>query len=256
MKYAVKIAYDGRAFAGWQKQPGLRTVQGATEDALAAFCHEDVSIQGAGRTDKGVHALGQVASFDLHSPKPLKTILLAANAHLPEDVRLMDVSETEGSFHARHSALWREYVYHVWVGGACYPQIRPFVWWNSRRDWDMKRVREACRRFRGSHDFRAFCRASECPPDTVRVISAMTAARRGSLIRFRVRGNAFLTNMVRTMIGTVDLIGSGERDPDILEDLLKGAPRCEAGPTAPPQGLVLQKVGYAHLLWRGRAFLR
>jgi len=256
MRYAVKLAYDGSAFSGWQKQPGCLTVQGVLEDAFAAFCPEKVAIQGAGRTDKGVHALGQVAHLDLPSGKPEKTVLLAANAHLPRQVRVMDVVGVDSSFHARYSALWREYVYHVWMDGACYPHVRPFVWWNGRRRWDMERIREACRHFVGEHDFSAFCRTSERPDDAFRSITRMTVARRGSLVRFRVRGNAFLTNMVRIMIGTLDLIGAGECSPDIIDDLLKGADRTEAGPTAPAEGLVLQKVGYASLSWPGRAFLR
>ncbi|MFP4481907.1 MAG: tRNA pseudouridine(38-40) synthase TruA [Thermovirgaceae bacterium] len=256
MRYAVKLAYDGSLFSGWQKQPGRVTVQGVLENALETFCHEKTAVHGAGRTDKGVHALGQVASFDLTSDKPAKTVLLATNANLPEPVRVVDVTPVVDSFHARRSALWREYVYHVWTGGACYPQIRRYVWWNGRRRWDMERIREACRRFAGTHDFSAFCRASERPEYSVRIISSMTVARRGPLVRFRVRGNAFLTNMVRIMIGTIDRIGAGEWEPHILDRLLEGADRTEAGPTAPAEGLTLQKVGYASLSWPGRSFLR
>jgi tRNA pseudouridine38-40 synthase len=256
MRYAVKLAYDGGPFSGWQKQPGRVTIQGVLEEALEAFCHEKPTVHGAGRTDKGVHALGQVASFDLTSDKPAKTVLLAANAHLPKYVRVIDVTPVDTSFHARYGAVWREYVYHVWMGGACYPQIRPYVWWNGRRRWNMDTIREACRRFAGTHDFGAFCRASERPENSERTIYSMTVARRGPLVRFRVRGNAFLTNMVRIMIGTIDKAGTGEWPLEIIDNLLEGSERTEAGPTAPAGGLTLMRVGYEGLRWPGRSFLR
>jgi tRNA pseudouridine38-40 synthase len=142
------------------------------------------------------------------------------------------------------------------MGGACYPQVRPYVWWNGRRRWDMERIREACTRFAGTHDFGAFCRASECPENSERTIYSMTVASRGPLVRFRVRGNAFLTNMVRIMIGTIDKTGTGEWPLDIIDGLLKGSDRTEAGPTAPAGGLTLQRVGYEALRWPGRSFLR
>jgi len=249
MKYAIKIAYDGGYFSGWQKQPGRTTVQESVGKALKAFCHQDVSVHGAGRTDKGVHALGQVASFELKDPLPLETIISAGNAHLPDQIRLMEAAHVDESFHARYSALWREYVYHVWTGASCYPHIRNYVWWKRRADWDMEKVRSACGKFTGTHDFRAFCRASECPQNAVRYIARMTVAKRGPLVRFRIRGNAFLTNMVRIMIGTTDHIAAGACSLEILDYLLSGANREEAGPTAPAQGLILQKIGYGVPLW-------
>ncbi|WP_296867462.1 tRNA pseudouridine(38-40) synthase TruA [Thermovirga sp.] len=243
-RYAIKISYNGKNFSGWQKQPGGRTVQGTLENVLQLLAGHPVTVCAAGRTDKGVHAVGQIVSFDLERSWDPQKLLLAVNANLPEDVSAIKAFDVEESFHARYSALWREYVYFIWTAKTCYPHFRDYVW-HRKQEWDLKKVKQACRCFLGEKNYRAFCRKSECPPNASRTIYKAEIFTRGDLVWFRVRGNSFLTNMVRIMVGTLDCIGTGKQDIDYLESLFEDkAERPNAGPTAPAKGLFFWKVGY------------
>lgn len=248
-RYAMQVSYKGKDFSGWQKQPNSRTVQGVLESALELLAGHPVTVYGAGRTDKGVHALGQVVSFDLNRHWAPEKLLLAVNAHLPKDVRVMRMRYVDNSFHARYSALWREYVYFIWTGRVCFPHFSDYVW-HRKQKWDISKARRACKLFWGTKDYRAFCRKSECPPSAFRTIHKAEVFSRGDLVWFRVRGDSFLTNMVRIMVGTLDYICTGKKDIDYLEELLQGkAERPDAGPTAPADGLFFWRVGYPRSLW-------
>lgn len=244
-KYAVKISYTGTNYAGWQRQPDAISVQQRVEEALFRL-GEDSAVTGAGRTDAGVHALGQVASFGAKKFWQPGRLLLAMNSHLPADIRVMDVRAVSENFDARRNALWREYRYFIYHGSSCLAPLRPFVWWNKFA-WDFERVREACRFLVGTHDFRAFCKATECPKNSERTILRACCKRVGSLSVVQVRGESFLNNMVRIIVGNLDAIGRGERSVDWFKSLFVngGRNRKCSGLTAPAAGLFFWKVGYA-----------
>ena len=245
MKYAAKLSYDGSEFCGWQKQKDIAgaTIQDTFEKALAILDGGNVPVTVAGRTDKGVHAAGQVASFSMSRYWEPGKLRNALDANLPESVTVLRVLEVPDNFSARHSALWREYIYFVWKEHGCPPHIKPYVWKNTSF-WDYGRIREACSAIKGEHDFGAFCRLGDRPENSVRTVTKVDFSARGPLCRVRVRGKSFLTNMVRIILGSVDLVGTGKRDISWLESLLQGKSREEAGPTAPAKGLFLWKVGY------------
>lgn len=160
-KYSVDISYDGSKFSGWQIQPGCVTVQQKLEESLTLLNGTPVKVSGAGRTDAGVHARAQTASFMMNHVWEERRLLLAVNAHLPEGASVTKVVSRPADFDARHDALWREYVFFVWRGSFCYPQMKPFVWWKKKDDWNHEFIRQGCRILVGRHNFSAFCRQSD-----------------------------------------------------------------------------------------------
>lgn len=243
IRYAATVTYDGSYLAGWQKQPNAVTVQEIFEQTLTKLSDAYVNVQAAGRTDAGVHSRGQVVSFSLRDIWTEDRLLLAVNANLPPAVRVTGIRLVPPDFHARRSALWREYRYFVWHGKFCYPHIEKYVWWNKRK-WNMEKVREACSIMEGTHNFRAFCRVSECPENSFRKILRLRVCSNRNLTVFRIRGNAFLTNMVRIMMGNINLVGIEKYDTEWINELLSGKSRIFSGATAPPSGLFLWSVGY------------
>jgi len=242
-KVAAVVSYSGSAFSGWQRQANAHSVQAEIENVLERLTGEKIRIIGAGRTDAGVHARGQVCSFFIPHFWETAKLSRALNANLSPGVRIMRMISVEESFDARRSALWREYVYFIWMDNVCFPHIREMVWHNPRT-WSVPEVDQCCSLFEGKHDFSAFCKASELPENSVREVFRMTYRRKGSLAFVRIKANAYLTNMVRIMIGSLDLVATGKKDPTWIKDLLSGKPRVDAGPTAPANGLFLWKIGY------------
>ncbi len=249
MHYAAQVSYLGNAFSGWQRQPHAPSVQAVLEDALVLLNRgQKVTVAAAGRTDAGVHARGQVVSFSMERKWDVYRLLMALNANLPDGVRIVRIAPVTGDFHARRDARWREYVYFIWTAEYVYPHMAPFVWWNRR--WrESTKLRQACSLLEGTHDFSAFCRLSECPPNPCRTIHSARLVRRGALVRLRIRGNAFLTNMVRIIVGNLDQIARGRRDPDWFARLLKGGDRTQSGQTAPAGGLFFWRVAYTPSPW-------
>ncbi|MDY4032784.1 MAG: tRNA pseudouridine(38-40) synthase TruA [Pyramidobacter sp.] len=243
-RYSCVISYDGGKFCGWQTQPNGVTVQESLERVLSLLNGSPVKATGAGRTDAGVHARGQTASFLMDRAWEPRRLLLALNANLPEGAAVASVRERPFEFDARRDALWREYAFFVWRGSFCYPMTKPYVWWKKRDDWDHDLIRRGCALLEGRHDFSAFCRAGDLPENAVRRMHFVRYICRGRLSVFRVRGDAFLTNMVRIMIGNLDAVASGRRSLSWLGDLLRGASRSDSAMTAPPEGLFFWKVGY------------
>ena len=241
-KYAIRVSYLGTNYAGWQRQDDVESIQQCLEGALLKL-GENCTVTGAGRTDAGVHAISQIASFRTGKNWETRRLLLAMNAHLPDDIRIMDVRRVEESFDARRSALWREYRYFIYHGSSCLAPLRAFVWWN-RYNWDLEQVRGACRLITGRHDFRAFCKAAECPENSVRTLLRVSCKRVGRMTMLQVRGEAFLNNMVRIIVGNLDRVGRREVTPEWIGGLLSGASRIESGTTAPSSGLFLWRVGY------------
>ncbi len=249
MHYAIQIAYDGSSFSGWQRQDRSRGIQEEVERALGEISSRKISVVAAGRTDKGVHARGQVISCELPRTWEPQRLRLALDACLPPSIRTIRVAPVPSDFDARYDAQWREYVYFLWFARYTYPHLRGCTW-PLYRFWNHEAVRRACTYLEGTHDFSSFCRSSDLPENPVRTLYRVSYRRRGSLGWLRIRGNAFLTNMVRIIAGSLHEIGLERRDPLWMRTLLEEhRDREAAGRTAPPEGLFLWRVGYGNNLW-------
>jgi tRNA pseudouridine38-40 synthase len=239
----VVVEYDGTDFSGWQRQPGMRTVQGVLEDGIRALLGEEVFVRGAGRTDAGVHADGQVASLTLASRIPPHGFLRGLNSILPADLALVDVVEAAPDFDARFSARGKVYRYTVWNHLVRSP-LHARTAWHVRRALDMTAIRRAAAALVGEHDFRAF-RASDCERKTTRrIIRRLDVDRQGALLTFDIEATAFLKNMVRILAGTLVDVGRGQLDEGAIARMLETGDRAAGGMTAPPQGLTLLRVLY------------
>jgi tRNA pseudouridine38-40 synthase len=238
VRLRLTIEYDGTGFHGWAAQPGLRTIEGALRDALAAVYPSWVGLAVAGRTDAGVHALGQVASLDAEGGPPIGRAAEALNAALPDDVAVVAAGEAGADFHARFSARARTYRYRVYRRRAPSPFEQRAAWWVPRA-LDEEALARAAALLPGEHDFRAFTPTETQHEVFVRGVESAAWHRRGDVLEFEITADSFLRHMVRTLVGTMV-----ERGADGLPDLLDGRPRADAGQTAPPWGLYLVSVRY------------
>ncbi len=238
----LKLEYDGTAFSGWQAQPGRRTVQGVLAEACARILRHEVRVVGAGRTDAGVHARGQVASLRTESALAPERVLRGLNAILPEDVAVLSVEEAPPDFDARFSARAKWYRYRIHNSPVPSPLERMFSH-HVRFELDLDRMRAAARPLVGTHDFRGFAREADERP-TVRTLFSVDVNRRATIIEIDVRGDGFLYNMVRAIAGTLIEVGRGKKAIDACEAVLSTGERAVAGPTVPPQGLFLMEVIY------------
>ena len=243
-RISLVISYDGTEFLGWQSQPHRKSVQDAVEAALRAI-GEPSRVVGAGRTDAGVHALGQVAHFDAAKNWEPSRLVLALNAYLPSGVSVMRAMAVNGNFHARRDAISREYRYFIWNSPTCYPYIKPYALWLTGSHYNWRAGADAARLLVGEHDFGAFCRRADKPDNTVRRVEHAKLFRRGKLVVFRIVADSYLTNMVRIAVGNLISVASGRRDKAWLGSLLGGAPdRKNSSETVPACGLFLWKVTY------------
>jgi tRNA pseudouridine38-40 synthase len=243
-RYRFTVEYDGTAFVGWQRQTNGASVQAALEDAIFAFCGERVTIIGAGRTDSGVHALGQVCHADLAKDHPPRTVANAVNFHLkPAPVAVTDVSVAADDFHARFSATSRHYLYRILNRAAAPTVDRDRVWAVVPR-LDAGAMHRAAQSFTGRHDFTTF-RDAQCQAlSPVKTLDAFEVLRVGDEIRCSVSARSFLHHQVRSMVGTLKLIGEGKWPETAVADALAARDRSRCGPTAPAAGLYLVRVGY------------
>lgn len=240
------IEYDGTHFHGWQKQPKLRTVQGLLEGVLTGVLEsrKSVEVAGAGRTDAGVHAWGQVASFNAPLPMPVEKLPRVLNTFLPADIAVRSAEVVPDSFHATRSAKSRTYRYVFRSGGPPSP-LRRLYSWHHTRSLNVMRVIEAAPLLVGTYDFSAFRDVgSEAKSNTKTVYRSEVREMGHSEIRYEIEADSFLYNMVRIIAGTLAEIGTGKRAPDDLVRALQTKKRAAAGPTAPPEGLFLVSVNY------------
>jgi len=243
MRYAIGIEYDGGAYNGWQRQKTGLGVQEVLEDAVSKVANHPVDIVCAGRTDTGVHASGQVGHFDSDAERTERGWLLGVNSTLRDDVNLRWVRPVDDDFHARFSAESRRYRYRVLNRLVRSSLLRDRCWW-YHPPLDVELMQEAADALLGEHDFQAF-RAAGCQARTsTRCVTAIDVRRIDDWVVLEVEANAFLMNMVRNITGTLVAVGSGERPPTWVADVLASRDRKQGGVTAPPQGLSLLNVRY------------
>lgn len=244
-RYAMTVAYDGSDFAGWQVQPEHRTIQGELERVLQEIAGMPVRVEASGRTDSGVHARGQVAHFDWPGA-PLRTwrLMRGVNALLPSAIRVRALIDTPDDFHARFSAVRKEYRYFIHNEPVMMPFHRHYR--TLIRDaLDVSAMRQAAGWLEGEHDFRAFTANPNREVDgTVRIVHELSVQRDGPELQIKAQGNGFLYKMVRSLAGFLIRVGRGEVDPDMARTILMSKERTARVPTAPPEGLVLWKVHY------------
>lgn len=239
----LDICYDGTRYRGWQRLPGREdTIQGKLETALSRILGEPIEISGSGRTDAGVHAKGQVASFHCESPMPPAEILANLRRYLPEDIGIYSCREVSPRFHARLNAREKTYVYRIWNSETPCVFERRFVT-VMLEPLDVEAMNRAGALLVGRHDFSAFCGNPKMKKSTVRELTALTVTRQGEEIVLRFTGNGFLYNMVRILTGTLVEVGRQQRSPESVTELF-GAKRAQAGFLAPAQGLCLEEVVY------------
>ena len=246
----IQVAYDGSAFFGWQRQDGFESVQECLEDAVDDLLGERVTVHGSGRTDTGVHALRQVASFHLSSTMPDDRLRHALNAHLPESVVVRRLETCADDFHARFSATGKRYLYLAVTSRFRPPFAQAYAHW-THAVLDFAAMERAGRALIGTHDFRGLCSVGSEPKTTVRTVRSLRWIRRRERLAFVVEADGFLYNMVRTIAGTLLDIGRGRLDPGCIESVLESGDRARCGPTAPAGGLYLLRVLYDEPVFLG-----
>lgn len=239
----VILQYKGTNYAGFQKQPDESTIQGVLEKTLAQVLQEDITLVGAGRTDAGVHARGQVANFLTLSDIDCGRLRWSVNSLLPRDIVIKEAVEVSEGFHARRDAAFREYRYLILNRDYPSPFWNDFSYFYSQ-PLDVEAMRKGAGALVGVHDFSSFCVGQSKPENCMREVQTISVGREGDFIHFDITANAFLHNMVRVMVGTLVQVGTGELPPAKVQKILEAEDRTQAGPTAPAHGLFLIRVNY------------
>ena len=239
----LDLCYDGTRYRGWQRLPGREdTIQGKLETALSRILEQPIEVSGSGRTDAGVHALGQVVNFHCDSGLSAEEILRQLRRYLPEDIGIYSCVDVPPRFHARLNARSKTYCYRIWNSEQPCVFERRYVAVMPER-LDLEAMRQAAARLIGEHDFSAFCGNAKMKKSTFRRLDAIDIQHQGEEIRLTFTGNGFLYNMVRILVGTLVEVGRGQRSPESMEALF-GGKREQAGFLAPAQGLCLMEVMY------------
>lgn len=244
MKILLTIAYDGTKYYGWQYQNGFITVQGEVEKALSKLFNTRVDIRGASRTDKGVHALGQRATFEMETSIPLSNLPYAINNLLPEDIRVHKAEEVEQAFHPQYNAINKTYAYKIYNAAFHNPLLNNYAW-HINKELDITKMKEASKHIIGEHDFSAFCASGATSKTRTRTVNSLEIYKQDNIITIEINGNAFLYNMVRIITGTLVYIGYGKLQPNDMPIIISSLDRAKAGITAPPQGLSLMYINYS-----------
>ena len=242
-RVCVTVAYDGSEFHGWQYQPKYLTVQEVVEDGLAKILGEKVKVYASGRTDEGVHAIGQVFHFNHNSTIPAEKFPLAMRRVLPDTVSLMKAELVDDEFNARYTAKKKTYLYKMYFGNSPIPFERKYKLYLGRYI-DVDKMREATKCLLGEHNFTAFCSTGSSATTRVRTIYDVSIEEVGNEVHFRITGSGFLYNMVRIIVGTLVDIGKGRKPIEQMELALTSMDRKKAGQTAIACGLYLEKVDY------------
>lgn len=239
----LTIEYDGKDFNGWQKQPNKLNIQGEIERAIKDITGEDVDLIASGRTDAGVHALGQVANFKTNSNIPVEKIPIALNTKLKRSIRILAAEEVEERFHSRYNCKKKTYRYVInnsVNGTAIYRNLE----YNFSQELNVEKMNEAVKYFIGEHDFKGFKASGTSSKSSVRIIYDAKVYRDGDRVNIELTGNGFLYNMVRIIAGTLIDVGIGKILPEQITNIINSKERTMAGKTLPPNGLYLVKVEY------------
>ena len=246
MNYRIVVSYDGTRYNGWQKQKTTEdTIQGKLETLLSRMAGKEVTVQGSGRTDAGVHALAQTANFRMETELSDQELMDAINGYLPEDIAVLSLKTASERFHSRYNAIAKTYEYRLYIGNAKPVMDRKYVWQPEEKP-DLERMRTAAAYVLGEHDFKSFCGNKKMKKPTVRRIDRIEVEEipeRQEAVR-RFTGNGFLQNMVRILTGTLVECGQGKREPEQMREILEAKDRSAAGMTAPAKGLSLVRVDY------------
>lgn len=243
MRYRIDFSYDGTHFNGYQLQPNLRTVQNELEKAASYLNRQnDTSVQSSGRTDKGVHALNQVAHFDMNIEIPLEKIKRGLNSNLPNDIHVIKVTKVSNSFHARFSVKKKEYIYRINTS-EYNPMMRNYIYQYNRL-LDIEKMKKAILFFEGTHDFTSFVSSEDEREDKVRTIYKTNIKEKKGIIEISFQADGFMKYQVRNMVGILIEIGNGKKSISDVEMILKRKDRKVSIKTAPAEGLYLKKVWY------------
>ena len=249
MNYHAIVSYDGAKFFGWQRQPNCLTAQEAFEKALYELDGKEITATASGRTDAGVHAVGQSVSFAVKRQIDERSLALALNAHLPDGISVIKVKEAPENFNARFDAKSREYKYFIWHASTIYPHLRGRVCWLKGSGYDWGKAQEAAKFLLGSHNFRNFCHFEQTEGrkerNTVRTVLKSRLQKHGNLLIYNIEADGFLYNMVRIIVGNLEQVALGKIAPREILDLLDSKKtRNNSGKTFPPEGLYFWRAKY------------
>ena len=247
---ALLVEFDGTLLHGWQSQKHCRSVQVELENAVHTVMGPSTRLNGCSRTDAGVHAEGHVSNFSTSSAMPIEKVALALNSRLPQDIAVKAAAEVPYTFHARHDAVAKTYLYRLWNLPSP-PTLHRFDTCHVPRSLDLDRMNTAAQHLVGKHDFTTFMAAGSAAASPVRTLYRVEVRREGPLVVLEVQGDGFLYNMVRIVAGTLCSVGFGKIDPAEIPDILESRERKRAGKTMPPRGLSLVKVEYPVPLFDG-----
>ncbi|MCA1032563.1 tRNA pseudouridine(38-40) synthase TruA [Bacillus timonensis] len=242
--YKLVIQYDGGRYKGWQRLgTGDQSIQGKIENVLSEMVGKKVEIIGSSRTDAGVHALEQIANVKLDTTFTVHEIHAYLNRYLPNDISVKDIEEVHERFHARYNTKEKTYVYKLWNKSYPHPFMRKYSM-HVEEKLDVSKMKKACKFFEGTHDFTAYCNAKSKKKSMVRDIYSMSIEEQAGFIEIRVRGNGFLYNMVRKIVGTLIEVGLGKIDAEKIPSIIESKERIQTGLMAEPGGLYLEKIEF------------